>query len=109
MRTILISGASRGIGKSIAERALEDGHRISLGVRNPNDLKGTKLDPLISGDDKVLINKYEAKDSASARDWVNKTIEQFDSFDSVIHCSGIFYKTDLFLYKKFVFKKQFKL
>ena len=39
MRSILISGASRGIGKAIAKQALKDGHRISIGIRNPEDIK----------------------------------------------------------------------
>ena len=33
MRKILISGASRGIGKAIALKLLKEGHSISLGVR----------------------------------------------------------------------------
>ncbi|MFZ9464210.1 MAG: SDR family NAD(P)-dependent oxidoreductase, partial [Vulcanococcus sp.] len=44
-RTVLISGASRGIGRAIAERLLAEGHRLSLGVRNPQALRGTSLDP----------------------------------------------------------------
>ncbi|MGA0997458.1 MAG: short-chain dehydrogenase, partial [Vulcanococcus sp.] len=33
MRTLLISGASRGIGRAMAERLLAGGHRLSLGLR----------------------------------------------------------------------------
>ena len=33
MRKILISGASRGIGKAIALKLLKEGHSLSLGVR----------------------------------------------------------------------------
>ena len=54
MRTILISGASRGIGRAIALRALEDGHRVSLGIRNLESVKDSKLDPNVSGKDKVI-------------------------------------------------------
>ena len=45
MRTILISGASRGIGRAIAQRALQDGHRVSLGLRQTHGLLGSRLDP----------------------------------------------------------------
>ena len=34
MRTLIISGASRGIGQAIAKKALTDGHRLSLGLRD---------------------------------------------------------------------------
>ena len=37
MRKILISGASRGIGKAIALKLLKEGHSISLGVRKKED------------------------------------------------------------------------
>ncbi len=95
MRTILISGASRGIGRAIAERALEDGHRISIGIRNPKDIEGTKLDPEISGSDKVVVSKYEAEISRDAKDWIEKTRSAFNTFDSIIHCAGIFKRTGL--------------
>jgi len=95
LRTILISGASRGIGRSIAERAVEDGCRVSLGLRNLDDLKGTKLDPSISGQDKILLSKYEAKDPENANKLVEQTVKHFGHFDTLIHCAGIFRKTEL--------------
>ncbi len=90
MRTILISGASRGIGKSIAEKALEDGHRISLGIRNPEAIKGTRLDPKNSDSNRILISYYDALNINTGKDWIDKTIKEFKSFDSIVHCAGIF-------------------
>lgn len=34
----IVSGASRGIGKAIARKALTAGHRVACGVRNPEDV-----------------------------------------------------------------------
>ena len=34
MRTILISGANRGIGLNIAHKELKEGNRISVGIRD---------------------------------------------------------------------------
>ncbi len=94
MRTILISGANRGIGRSIAEKLMKDGHRVSLGVRNLDELKGTILDPEISGKDRILINKYEAKDINTAKEWIKNTIDSFNGFDSLINCAGVFHNTE---------------
>ena len=44
MRKILISGASRGIGKAIAIKLLKEGHSISLGVRRKEDLINTNVE-----------------------------------------------------------------
>ena len=93
MRTILISGASRGIGRSIALKALEDGHRISIGARDLKAFKGTELDPNVAGAGRVLLNYYEAKSPDSARVWINSTLEHFGSFDSLINSAGVFRRT----------------
>ena len=94
-RTILISGASRGIGRSIAEELLREGNRVSLGLRNPDNLKGTKLDPAIYGLSNILLTKYDATVEADAENWVQESINKFKSIDTIIHCAGVFHKTGL--------------
>ena len=95
MRTLLISGASRGIGRAVAERALADGHRLSLGLRDLEALKQTPLDPALAGSDKVLLCPYAAEDPAAAQTWVEATSNYFGGFDSVIHNAGIFSRVPL--------------
>ena len=94
-RVILISGANRGIGRFIAEQLLRDGYRISLGLRNPESLKDTILDPKIQGLNNVMLNKYDAKIESDAQKWVDSTINKFEKIDTIIHCAGIFHKTGL--------------
>ncbi len=93
MRKILISGASRGIGKSIAEKCLEDGHEISLGVRDLASLNNTKLDQ--NKNKKVIINEYNAKKINDPNVWINNTRSYFGQIDTLIHCAGIFKNTKL--------------
>ena len=95
MRTLLISGASRGIGRAVAERALADGHRLSLGLRDLEMLKQTPLDPALAGSDRGLLYHYAAEDLATARAWVEASINHFGGFDSVIHSAGIFSRVPL--------------
>ena len=89
-RTVLLTGASRGIGHSIARRLLNDGHRLSLGLRDPEALRGTDLD--VEG---VLHRAYDANDSSSAEAWVGSTIRQWGDIDTLIHCAGILHRTPL--------------
>ena len=99
-RTILISGASRGIGRAIAERLLADGHRLSLGLRDPAALGDSSLDPAIAGVDgtgqpRVQLHPYNAEDPATAEAWVASSVSHFGAIDTVVHCAGVFSRTPL--------------
>ena len=95
MRKILISGASRGIGKAIALKLLKEGHSLSLGVREREHLNNTPLDPKSNNPNNFLVHKYDATDQDSSTRWVEKTVEIFKNIDTVIHCAGIFKRTKL--------------
>ena len=94
-RTILISGASRGIGRAIAERLLADGHRLSLGIRDLEALKGSSLDPQRAGSERVLLHPYDANDAGSAEAWVTASVAHFEAIDSLVHCAGVFSRVPL--------------
>ncbi len=95
MRKILISGASRGIGKAIAIKMLNDGHYVSLGIRNRNSLTNTILDSKKHPSRKLIVHNYNAIDNQSSKDWLNKTVSTFKGVDTLIHCAGILKKTKL--------------
>ena len=95
MRKILISGASRGIGKAIALKLTKEGHFISLGVRNKERLINTPLDPKLNDPEKFIINKYDATIRESSKTWIQSTVKIFKSIDTIIHCAGILKKTNL--------------
>ena len=95
MRKILISGASRGIGKAIALKLLKEGNSLSLGVRKREDLFNTPLDPKSNNSDTFLVHKYDATDKNSSKEWVEKTVKTFKNIDTIIHCAGIFKRTNL--------------
>ena len=98
MRTILISGASSGIGLNIAYRELRNGNRISIGIRDLESIKGSIIDPNKWPKEKILINKYDASDKLTAEKWIKNTIINYGGFDSLINCAGVLSKIP-FLYK----------
>ncbi len=98
MRTILISGASSGIGLNIAHKELKAGNRISIGLRDLESVKGSVIDPNNWTNKKILLNKYDALDKFSAKEWVENTVSKFGGFDTLINCSGVLSKVP-FLYK----------
>ena len=89
MRTILISGASRGIGFNIAHKELKEGNRISVGIRDLKSLKGSASDPNKWPEGTLLINHYDALKKITAENWIKNTVDEFGGFDSVINLSLI--------------------
>ncbi len=99
MRKIIISGANSGIGLEIAHKELREGNQISLGIRDVNSIKGSKIDPEKWEKDQVLVNRYDALDENTAKEWINNTTDKFGGFDTLINCSGILSRVP-FLYKE---------
>ena len=56
MRTILISGASSGIGLKIAHKQLKEGNRVSAGIRDLESLEGSIIDPRNWPNDQLILN-----------------------------------------------------
>ena len=94
MRTVLITGASRGIGRSIATLLLSQGHRLCLAVRDPDSLRDTALDPRLHGE-ALSLCRYDARDPGDAERAVQAVHQAFGRLDTLIHCAGILRSTPL--------------
>ena len=82
-RTVMISGANRGIGLAIAKLLDQQGYRLSLGVRdtssiNKNNFRGN-----------VTIHEYHATDKTTARSWTERTLEELGSIEAVVLNAGV--------------------
>jgi len=79
-RVVMVSGASRGIGRAIVDRLFASGFRVSGGMRDPSRL---------SECDRILSSPYEAEQVGAAEAWVERTIERFGRIDAVVNAAGI--------------------
>lgn len=79
-RVVMVSGASRGIGRAVLNRLSASGFSVSGGMRNP--------DPAIAGE-RLMAHRYEAEEAGSAEAWVAATVARFGRIDAVVNAAGI--------------------
>ena len=79
-RVIMVSGASRGIGRAVAERLTQSGFKVSAGLRSAGAA------PKIPG---LRAYHYDATHHDSATSWVAETLRDFGRIDGLVNSAGI--------------------
>ncbi|CAH1672815.1 SDR family NAD(P)-dependent oxidoreductase [Chelatococcus asaccharovorans] len=79
-RIVMVSGASRGIGRAVVELLLASGFRVSAGMRDPSRLAET---------DRLMTHAYEAEDPDNPRTWVAATVARWGGVDALVNSAGI--------------------
>jgi NAD(P)-dependent dehydrogenase (short-subunit alcohol dehydrogenase family) len=87
MKTICISGVSRGIGKGLATRYLEDGHRVLGSVRRPENPAAHDLAEHYS--DRFVPLVMDVRDSSTVADAARAAASVVDAIDLLICCAGV--------------------
>lgn len=87
-RTILISGANRGIGAATAKAFLAAGWNVSLGMRNPEM-------SIWTNDATTHTHTYDATDLEIADLWVQAAVERYGRIDAVVANAGIMTRTSV--------------
>lgn len=85
-RVVMVSGGARGIGQAITERLLDDGYRLSIGVRDV--AKASEKFSAWSAD-RFLCTEFDAREPENAKTWVNDTVETFGQIDALVNNAGI--------------------
>jgi NAD(P)-dependent dehydrogenase (short-subunit alcohol dehydrogenase family) len=83
-QTWIITGASKGFGRALAEAALAAGDQVVAAVRNPDsvaDLRATYSDRIISV-------QFDARDTTNAASLVEVTVEHYGRLDVVVNNAG---------------------
>lgn len=79
-RVVMISGASRGIGRAVADRLLAAGYKVSGGMRKPDQARAG---------DAMMVHPYDAEQAGSAEAWVAATVARFGRIDAIVNAAGI--------------------
>ncbi|MGY8931985.1 MAG: 3-oxoacyl-[acyl-carrier-protein] reductase [Flavobacteriales bacterium] len=88
-KNVIITGASRGIGKCIAEVFAQNGANIAFTCRNTNDNTSQLEDTLSNYGIKAKAYSSDASDFHASHDLVNNVIEDFGGIDILVNNAGI--------------------
>ncbi|WP_448955394.1 SDR family NAD(P)-dependent oxidoreductase [Labrys neptuniae] len=84
-RVVMLSGGASGIGAAIARRLLGEGYSLSLGGRRIEALAAKYADIA----NPPLVSRFDAFEPATARSWVEATLERFGRIDVLINNAGM--------------------
>ncbi len=86
-RTVLIAGASRGLGYYLAQKYLEDGAQVLAGVRNPET--GQMRELAEKYPDTLILLPMDVSDTSSVEKAAALAAERVDQIHVVINNAGI--------------------
>jgi len=86
-KTAIVTGASRGIGLSIAERLVADGARVVITARKKDALDDAVVS--LGGPDRALAVAGRADDLEHQAETVRLALQRFGSVDLLVNNTGI--------------------
>jgi 3-oxoacyl-[acyl-carrier protein] reductase len=88
-KTALITGASKGIGKGIAERFAEEGAKVVIASRSLTALNEVKKELNGKGYEDVLAHPVDVRDPDSVEAMVEMTVSYFGRLDIMVNNAGV--------------------
>lgn len=86
-KVTIITGASGGIGKSVAQKVLEEGSKVVLVSRNKNKLKKTGEE--LGQNDNLIYVAADVSHESEVLSVIEQTLTAFDKIDNLINCAAI--------------------
>ena len=88
-KTVVITGASRGIGRECARLFAQKGYNVVINYNNSEDRARELCDELISQGFSAAMVKADVSVSAQAKKLIDKAVELFGSIDVLVNNAGI--------------------
>ena len=87
-QTIIVTGASTGIGKAIAAIFLQNGYNVVINSANAENLKATFEE--LSQPERLAMVAGDISNPATGQSLVNTAVERFGTVDVLVNNAGIF-------------------
>ncbi|MFA9416471.1 SDR family NAD(P)-dependent oxidoreductase [Natrinema sp. HArc-T2] len=86
--TVIVTGASRGLGASMAKRFAREGANVVVTARNEADLEAVAAD-VADAAGEILVAPADVTDEAAVRAVVDATIEEYGTVTGLVNNAGI--------------------
>lgn len=103
MKVVLITGAAAGLGRALAKRYFDAGHRLVLADLDEQKLKA--LERELDAPDRVLSRSMDVTDPDAIAELVDATRDAFGQLDILINNAGITHRSPAHRTDPAVFKK----
>lgn len=90
-KNVIVTGASRGIGKCIAEQLISAGAKVALQY-NQNKNRAENVQQALGP--KAILYQCDFSDGLSVSSFFNKVIKEFKKIDVIVNNAGVAIKSD---------------
>lgn len=87
MKTVIILGGTKGVGKEILKSCLKKGYNVSFCGRNPDE--GNEIIQSLQSEDKLYFHKLDLNSIQEIENFYIQTIKKFGKIDALVLYAGI--------------------
>lgn len=96
MPTAVITGATKGIGRAIAEKLLVEGFDVAVCARSTNDLRDLHDEwERLYPERTVFMQNVDVKDKAQVKDFARNIRNNFKQIDILVNNAGLYFPGQL--------------
>ena len=88
-RTVLITGASSGIGRAVAHLLAEEGAQLVLAARSFETLEQARQECVARGAVGVLVVPTDVADASAVENLFSRAYDEFGGLDGVVHAAAV--------------------
>jgi 3-oxoacyl-[acyl-carrier protein] reductase len=88
-KVAVVTGGARGIGRAIAETFAQRGADVMIGDLREDQVKATAVEIASATSRRVVGSRVNVADSASAKEFIERAVEQFGRVDILVNNAGI--------------------
>lgn len=86
-KRVIVTGASRGIGRGIAEAFAREGCRLAIGARSEEAIRATAAE-IGEGTTDLVVRRLDVADDQSVKDFVGEVAERWGGVDVLVNNAG---------------------